>query len=251
MTLICIGNLTIISQDNGLSPRRRQAFIWTNAGILLIGPLGTKFSEILIEILRVSFKKMHLKGSSAKWRPFCLGLNVFKLSPSSLLCFMKYHVILYNISGSKGVSFFYMMLLILQQWFVANHIFFLMYILYKSFVWWILVTVSNRPKYFSVLFQTWHWKGKKNITWTSDDPVHWWICVVRPQWVKNCIARTWTLIFIAWGSRCLGWKPAAINHALYWMVVLQPVRSYPIVVTLNSLGFNSLWPGDAIWHHMK
>ena len=43
---------------------------------LLIGPLGTNFSEILIEILTFSFKKMRLKESSAKWRPFCLGLNV-------------------------------------------------------------------------------------------------------------------------------------------------------------------------------
>ena len=29
---------------------RRQAIIWTNAGILLIGPLVTNFGEILIEI---------------------------------------------------------------------------------------------------------------------------------------------------------------------------------------------------------
>ena len=58
------------------SPGRRQAIIWTNAGILLIGPLGTNFSELLIEIQTFSFKKMHLKMSSVKWRPFCLGLNV-------------------------------------------------------------------------------------------------------------------------------------------------------------------------------
>ena len=77
VTHICVSNLTIIGSDNGLSPRRRQAIIWTNAGIILIGPLGTKFSEILIEIVRVSSKKMRLKGSSAKWRPFCLGLNVY------------------------------------------------------------------------------------------------------------------------------------------------------------------------------
>ena len=68
-------NWVIIGSDNGLSPVRRQAIIWTNAWILLIGPLGTNFSEILIEIQTFSFKKMHLKMSSAKWRPFCLGLN--------------------------------------------------------------------------------------------------------------------------------------------------------------------------------
>ena len=50
LTHICVGKLTIIGSDNGLSPGRRQAIIWTNAGILLIGPLGTNFSEIFIEI---------------------------------------------------------------------------------------------------------------------------------------------------------------------------------------------------------
>ena len=75
MTLICVNKLTIIGSDNGLSPGRRQAIIWTNAGILLIGPLGTNFSEILIEIETFSFKKIHLKMSSAKWRLFGRGLN--------------------------------------------------------------------------------------------------------------------------------------------------------------------------------
>ena len=78
-----------IGSDNGLSPGRRQAIIWTNAGILLIGPLETNFSEILIGIQTFSFKKMHLKMSSAKWRPFRLGLNVLSqcLSESPL----EYH----------------------------------------------------------------------------------------------------------------------------------------------------------------
>ena len=73
---ICVSNLIIIGSDNGLSPSWRQAIIWTNAGILLIAPLGTNFSEILSEIDTFSFKKMHLKMSSGKCRPFCLGLNV-------------------------------------------------------------------------------------------------------------------------------------------------------------------------------
>ena len=76
VTHICVSKLTIIGLDNGLSPGRRQAIIWTNAGIKLIGPLGTNLSEILIEIFIFSFKKMHLKMSSGKWRPSCLGLNV-------------------------------------------------------------------------------------------------------------------------------------------------------------------------------
>ena len=50
VTHICVNKLTIIGSDNGLSPGRRQAIIWTNDWILLIGPLGTNFSDILIEI---------------------------------------------------------------------------------------------------------------------------------------------------------------------------------------------------------
>ena len=41
-------------------------------------PVGTIFSEILIEIRTLSFKKMRLKVSSVKWRPFCLVLNVLR-----------------------------------------------------------------------------------------------------------------------------------------------------------------------------
>ena len=78
VTHICSSKLTIIGSDNGLSPGRHQAIIWTNAGILLIGPLGTNFDEILIEIHTFSFKKMHLKMSSAKQRLYCLGFNVFR-----------------------------------------------------------------------------------------------------------------------------------------------------------------------------
>ena len=62
---------------------RHQAIIWTNAGILLTGTSGTNFSEILIEIWIFSFKKMGLKVSSAKWQPFCLGLNVLSARPSA------------------------------------------------------------------------------------------------------------------------------------------------------------------------
>ena len=58
---ICVDKLTTIGSDNGLSLGRRQAIIWTNAAILFIGPLGTNFGEILIEIIIFSLKKMRLK----------------------------------------------------------------------------------------------------------------------------------------------------------------------------------------------
>ena len=75
VTHISISKLTVIGSDNGLSPGRPQAIIWTNTGILLIGLLWTKLSEILIEIHTNPLEK-----SSGKWLPFCLGLNVLNVS---------------------------------------------------------------------------------------------------------------------------------------------------------------------------
>ena len=80
VTHICVVDLTIIGSDNGLSPGRRRAIIWTNAGILLIGPLGTNFSEILIEVQTFSLKKIRLKMWSAKCCSFRLGLNMLTLA---------------------------------------------------------------------------------------------------------------------------------------------------------------------------
>ena len=57
VTHICVIKLTIIGSVNGLAPERRLAIIWTNGGILSIGPLGTNFNEILIKIHTFSLKK--------------------------------------------------------------------------------------------------------------------------------------------------------------------------------------------------
>ena len=57
MTHICVGKLMRIDSDNGLSPGRRQVIIWTNAAILINGPLGTNLSEIVIEMQTFSLKK--------------------------------------------------------------------------------------------------------------------------------------------------------------------------------------------------
>ena len=54
---------TIIGLDDGLSHGRRQSIIRTNAGMLLIGTLGTNFSEILIEIRAFSLRKCICKRS--------------------------------------------------------------------------------------------------------------------------------------------------------------------------------------------
>ena len=82
-THICVVELTIIGSDNGLSPGRRQAIIWTNVGILLIGTLGTNFSEILIEI-RINFIQENVFESvvcemaAILSRPQCVNAVIYK-----------------------------------------------------------------------------------------------------------------------------------------------------------------------------
>ena len=76
VTHICVVKLTIIGSDNDLWLGRCQAIIWTNAGILLIGPDGTDYSEILIEIQTFSFKKMRVNMSSVTLCPLRFALNM-------------------------------------------------------------------------------------------------------------------------------------------------------------------------------
>ena len=78
MTHICVGYLTVIGSDNGLSHGRRQAMIWTNAGILFIGPLGTNSREMFIEILAFSIQENVLESvvcemASILSRPQCVN----------------------------------------------------------------------------------------------------------------------------------------------------------------------------------
>ena len=78
-THMCVSKLTIIGSDNGLSPGRWQAMIWTNAGILWIDPFGINVSGISIEIHTFSFSIPNLKMSSGNWRSFCPGLTVLMI----------------------------------------------------------------------------------------------------------------------------------------------------------------------------
>ena len=77
VTHLCVSKPTRIASHSGLSPGRRQAIIWNEAGILLIEHLGINFSDISIEIQTFALKKIRLKMASAKCRPYCLGINEF------------------------------------------------------------------------------------------------------------------------------------------------------------------------------
>ena len=73
VTHICGGKLIIIGSDNGLSPGRRHYLIrcWDFVHWTLRNKLQWHFNRNS----NIFIKKMRLK-MSAKWRPFCLGLNV-------------------------------------------------------------------------------------------------------------------------------------------------------------------------------
>ena len=78
VTHICVSKLTIIGSDNGLSPDRRQAIIWTNAGLLLIGPVGKKLqwnlkrnSNIFIE--ENAFEGVVCETAAILSRPQCVN----------------------------------------------------------------------------------------------------------------------------------------------------------------------------------
>ena len=92
---ICVTECLSIGSDNGLSPIRRQAIIWTNAGLLSIEPLGTNFSEILSKRQNFSFTEIHLKISPAKWRPFYPGgdelINFLSFSQHCFLSHFALH----------------------------------------------------------------------------------------------------------------------------------------------------------------
>ena len=135
MTHICVSDLTIIGSDDGLSPGRRQAIIRTNAGLLLITSLGTNFSEFLIEILIFSFKKMCLNMSSAKRRPFCLGLNVLRWV--RLACFRVLLVVIwkYSLHGNQtNITY----LLLLQNFSFETSL---------CFHWWDCVLMYNEQQW--------------------------------------------------------------------------------------------------------
>ena len=55
--------IIIFGSDNGLSPGHHEAIIWTCAGMLLIGPIGSIFNDILIK-----FIQFHSRNSSSKSR---------------------------------------------------------------------------------------------------------------------------------------------------------------------------------------
>ena len=93
MTHICVSNLTVTGLDDGLSPGRCQAIIWTNDGILLFRPSGTNFSENLIEILTCVWKCRLKNGDHFVSASMCLKCIWKQRLKSSIIMIMnKIHI---------------------------------------------------------------------------------------------------------------------------------------------------------------
>ena len=86
VTHTCASKLTIIGSGNGLSPGRHQTIIWTKAGILIIGPLGTNvnsnifiqedaFESVVCEMAAMLFWLQCVKHYDIQYTS---GINVMK-----------------------------------------------------------------------------------------------------------------------------------------------------------------------------
>ena len=85
VTHICVSKLTIIGSDNGLSPERRQAIIWTKAGNIVDLTLRNKLQwngnrNSYIFIQENPFENVVWKMAAILSRPQCVKIP----SPSSL-----------------------------------------------------------------------------------------------------------------------------------------------------------------------
>ena len=193
---ICVSKLTIIGSDNGLSPGGRQAIIWTNAGMLVIGSLRTNLSEILIRIQTFSFKKLHLKMLSVKWHPFCLSFNVLTQ------CALGHIAIIWNVWFSN---------VILLLWISSPF----------------PVKLSSCKCHRSLLMINQHWfgwwlsaVGQQAITWANVDPDLW--CHMATQGhskLTHCPREKWW-IYCRADSRFVSsqWETALIcNNVSHWL----------------------------------
>ena len=81
---MCLPDILInVGSGNGLSLVRHQSITCTNADLSSIRTWRTYFNEILVEILKFSFAKMHFKMSSAVSCHVCSGVILLIINGTS------------------------------------------------------------------------------------------------------------------------------------------------------------------------
>ena len=90
VTHTCVGNLTIIGPDNGLSPGRHQAIIWTNPGTLMnkLQWNFNRYSNIFIQ--ENAFENVVCEMASILPQPQCVKLSAVKFKLVEL--YVEYNV---------------------------------------------------------------------------------------------------------------------------------------------------------------
>ena len=178
-------NWASIGSDNGLSPGRRQAITCTNADLLSVGPVGTNFSEIWIEIYSFWFKKCIWKCCLKKWRPFRISFNVL-MYYDAVVCFI-YRPIL----ECRHVSCLFNTLRPRQHFrHFADDVFKSISLNENIFIS-IKISLTFVPKgsinNMPSLVQTLAWRraGDKPLSEPMIVSLLTHICVTRPQWFKS------------------------------------------------------------------
>ena len=96
--LICLSRLDCCNRRN--SVEAKWILSMTELNSWSQDPLSLyRIKFVLINIHTFSFKRMHLKMSSAKWRPFCLGPNVSRQNASIHNCLMSERMVFYRNDG--------------------------------------------------------------------------------------------------------------------------------------------------------
>ena len=87
-------NRASIASVNDLPPIRRQAIFWTNARLLITWNPRNILKWNFHQNTKLSFPKMHLKISSAKWRPISRGRDelILYLRSLHMICEPRLHI---------------------------------------------------------------------------------------------------------------------------------------------------------------
>ena len=154
-----------------------QAITWTNADFLSIIPLGANFSDIWNKNLKnISFMEMHLKMSSAKWRPFCPGaISV----PVDCMIPLNFNTLRPRQNGRRFADDTFKRIFLNEN--VRTSIEISLKFVPKG-------PINNIPALVQIM--GWRRSGDKPLSEPLMVSLLTHICVTWPQWVKSSAVRT-------------------------------------------------------------
>ena len=131
--------------------------------LLSIEPLGINLSVIIAGIQKSSFKKMHLKKLSAKYQPFCPDVNVWRVN-----------TLRPRQDGGHFPDGVFKCIFLNENAWISLKI---------SLRFFPKGPINNIPALIQIM--AWHRPGDKPLFEPMMVKLPTYICVTRPQWVKN------------------------------------------------------------------